>query len=528
MHAPGPAELEIKLRLAPRQAPLLLRHPALLPLKRGRSHVATLRSTYFDTPKRRLAAAGVGLRVRRAGRRWLQTVKGPLDERSGGGLAARPEYEWPLRVGTTMPPLDPARLADTPWRRTLAKALADGVAPVFVTTFKRTTVPLVFADSTMASLALDVGTIRLPHGGRAVAFCEVEIELESGHAHNLFELARALAADIDLVPEGASKAARGYALAAAAPSLPQPRRAVDADLPKSASTCDALAAILRSCLRQVDGNADGTATDDDPEWIHQMRIGTRRLRACLSLLRDIVPEATLAPIVTEVRWLAQTLGTARDLDVLAAETLPGLARALRSTGEAQGAQGLPSLRARVARRRSDARTAVRVAVRSRRYVDLVLAVGALAARPHFGVDAGTPAARALGMRARVFARPLLAHRQRVLLRRGAGLPAAAPPARHAARLAAKRLRYATEFFAPLFARKRTRAYQAALERLQDVLGVLNDATVAADLAAALVGAAAPATATLRGWSAAQAAMRSDELAAAWHHFLDARPFWARK
>jgi len=525
MSAAGPAELEIKLRLAPADAAALLRHPALVALKRARARTAELRSTYFDTDARRLADAGVGLRIRRAGARWIQTVKGPQDARSGGGLAARPEYEWPLRAGTTMPPLDRALLDDTPWKKPLRRALRDGVRPQFVTAITRTTVPLAFTDSTMAVLCLDVGEIRASGGAGKVRICEVELELESGHVHNLFELARTLAADLDLAPEAASKAARGLALVARTPA--KPLRAEDAELPGRAATADALAAILRSCLRQIEGNADGVVHSRDPEWVHQMRIGTRRLRAALSLMRDVVPADTLAPLVDEARWLAQKLGPARDLDVLATETLPAIAAAIRTAGESAARAALRSLRAKVARRRHAADAEAREAVASRRYATFVLAIGTFAARPRFGAGSGSPADLALKVRARDFARPLLAHRARTLAKRGADLPTAAPAERHAARLAAKRLRYATAFFAPLFPRKRARAYQTALARLQDVLGALNDAAVAADLAATVAGRDAPATTTLQGWAAAQTALRADELAKAWHRFTAARPFWSR-
>ncbi len=518
----APEEVELKLRMPRSAVPLVLRHPALLAVKRGRLRAAALRSTYFDTAGNRLAKAGVGLRIRREGRRWIQTVKGPPDARSAGGLAARPEYEWTLPGGATQPPIDATRFASTPWRRKLAKALREGLEPHFVTQLRRTRIPLAFEDGTLATLAIDVGEIRAEGSGRRAQVCELEIELEGGQPHNLFDLARALAADIPLVPEHRSKAARGHALRT--PRAPAPARAEDAELDAAATTEAALAAILRSCARQIEANAEGVVREADPEWIHQMRIGTRRLRACLALMRDIAPADALEPLRAQARWLARALGPARDLDVLAGETLPAIVGAVRDAGG--GATALRTLERRIARLRAAARGDAREAVASRRFADFVLAVGAFVTRPRFGVDAASRAARTLALPARRFARPVLKERQRKLLRRGAGLPTAAPAARHAARLAAKKLRYATEFFAALFPRRRTRAYRTALARLQDLLGTLNDATVAADLAARVAGDQAPATATLRGWAAAQAAARVESLAAAWQHFSRARPFWS--
>ena len=528
MTARDVAEQELKLRLPPSAIAAVLRHPAVLAAKRGRMHTAAMHATYYDTADLRLARARIGLRVRREGPRWRQTIKGPPDARSGGGLVARPEYEWPLAAGATRaspPPIDRARFADTPWRRKLDKAARDGLAPMFSTVFDRSSVPLVFADSTMATLAVDAGEIRgTGPRPRREALCEIEIELESGHAHHLFDLAHALAADVPLAIETRSKAARGYALVAPVAPAPVPARAVDAPLERDDAAGVALAAILRSCSRQIEANADGLLADDDPEWIHQMRIATRRLRACLSLLRDLAPAAALDPVVDDTRWLARALATARDLDVMAVATLPAIRRAVGPA--APEADALVALRRRIARQRGRARGDARAAVASTRFTKLLLAAGALAARSHFGVDATAPAAAILASPARAFAAPVLSRRQRKLLQRGANLASAAPAARHAARLAAKRLRYAAEFFAPLFPQRKAQRYLAALEALQDLLGELNDASVAATLASDHAGPDGTATATLRGWAAAQVSLRAGALDEAWHHFAHARPFWA--
>jgi hypothetical protein len=57
-----------------------------------------------------------------------------------------------------------------------------------------------------------------------------------------------------------------------------------------------------------------------------------------------------------------------------------------------------------------------------------------------------------------------------------------PEARHALRVALKRLRYALEFFAPLFPARRMQRYQQSATGLLDLLGRMNDTTVAEQLA----------------------------------------------
>jgi CHAD domain-containing protein len=300
--------------------------------------------------------------------------------------------------------------------------------------------------------------------------------------------------------------------------------AEDAPLQSDASAGECFGAIIRACLAQIEGNAAGIVTHHDPEWIHQMRIGVRRLRACLALARKSMAPARIEPLRVEWRWLAQLLGHARDYDVFTLETLPVFTAAVGRHGNAVALK--PALRAlakEAAARRDEARAAAQTAVDSARFLRLVLATTALAASP----TTGSPDPEALAARARAVARPLLKRRHRALLALGGNLSHAAPATRHAARLAAKKLRYATEFFAPLFARKKTRAYRRGLTALQDELGAWNDAAVAAQLAGEIAGAASAAAAAFSGWTAAQDAARSTALDAAWQAFTRAKPFWSR-
>ena len=60
----------------------------------------SLRARYFDTADRRLGLAGLALRVRKEGRRWVQTLKG-----SGDGIWQRLEHEVVLRVAPGVQPV---------------------------------------------------------------------------------------------------------------------------------------------------------------------------------------------------------------------------------------------------------------------------------------------------------------------------------------------------------------------------------------------------------------------------------------
>jgi triphosphatase len=516
-----PVETELKLAVTPEAAARLARHPLLKGLRRGPSRKALVTSVYFDTATLDLAQAGVALRLRRDGRRWLQTVKGPPARGQAGGMTARAEFEWPVPG----PKLDPLRFATTPFRRALGKAEKRGLEAQFTTQFTRTTIPLSFADSTMALLCIDVGDVHADVNGKRVLapICEIELELEAGDPTRLYELAYTLAADVPLALEPLGKAERGYALAH--PRVVEPLHAEDAPLAPTASAAEGFAAIIRACLAQIEGNAVHVLGSEDPEWLHQMRIGVRRLRACLALAARSMAPARVEPLRVELRWLAQTLGHARDNDVFTLETLPAFTTAVgRNSNAAALKPALRALAEQASARRRETRISACAAVGSPRFLRLVLTAAALAASPTIG----SPDPDALASKARDIARPLLKRRHRALLALGTDLARAAPEIRHAARLAGKKLRYATEFFAPVFAKKRARAYRRALTVLQEELGAWNDAAVAARLAGELAGAASPAAAAFSGWAAAQGSARTAALDAAWVSFARARPFWARE
>lgn len=522
-----PAEIELKLALDPAAIPhlaRLARHAALLAVKRGRAKTARLASTYYDTPDFELARRGIALRLRRAGSRWLQTVKGPPLPGAGAGLHARDEHECSLPG----PGLDRAHLATTPWRKPLLKALERGeLVPQFTTDFERRTIPLEFADGARAEFCIDVGEICAASADRRVPISEIEIEIESGDAARAFELALALVDGWPLAVATASKAERGYALVRGEPDgWHAPVRAQAIALDGDATAETVLRAIAIECLHQIAANAAGLVADADPEWVHQMRIGTRRLRSCLGLLAPLVPATRLDPIIAELRWLAEVLGVARDWDVFAEETLPPLAAGFAQ--DPQTAGELKRLRTRVAARRKIADVAARDAVRSPRFQRLMLTIGAFCAAPRFGAPAAANAeSDVLAATARPYASRLVARRHGKLAKRAQKLARGAPEERHAARIAAKKLRYAAEFFAPLFAAKRTRPYLKALAALQDALGHFNDAATAARLAAELAGAGDTAAGIVRGWVAARAAALEPELERAWRRYARTGKFWTR-
>ena len=83
-------ERELKFRLPARAAARLWQ---LLPT--GAKRRRQIDSVYYDTPLMELRGMRAALRLRRDGRKWLQTLK--LDAGPNPGLSARYEWEVPLR-----------------------------------------------------------------------------------------------------------------------------------------------------------------------------------------------------------------------------------------------------------------------------------------------------------------------------------------------------------------------------------------------------------------------------------------------
>lgn len=506
-------EIELKLLFSPEDLRQAGRHPAVTALRAGRGRTDRTVSIYYDTPDAALAKAGAALRLREVRDRWVQTVK------SGSGAAAglheREEREW--RVAGPQPDL--GRLARTPFAELFASPhIAGRLAPVFRTEFERVIRPLAWPDGTRVELALDHGSVQA--GERAEPISEMELELKAGDATRLFDLAQTLAVDLSLRLGHASKAERGYLLAGLVKRAPhkQQRIGLDPAMPAAA----AIRRVALACIAQMQANEEGLLAGRDPEYLHQLRVGLRRLRSCMAMLRKHVPPERTQALVEELRWLGRALNPARDWDVFMTETLPPLLRVFPQD------TGLAALHARGARLRRGADATAREMVRSSRYTSLLLAAGSALAREDLA--AFTTGAGELAEPVDSFAARLLERRDAKLRKRGAALREAMPEARHAARIAAKRLRYAAEFFASLYAPKRVRRYVTALEDIQDSLGHLNDLVTAERLLAdAGSGARHPldprALGIVTGWCAATANVGLARLGRDWKRFKSAKAFW---
>jgi len=510
-----PSEIELKLALSPDQARTLGRDPALATATVKGPHTQRFYGIYFDTPDRLLARHRVALRVRKQGRRWIQTVK--EEGRVEGGVHERPEYEAPAQDGR----VNLLALAATPVARLLVGAeSAAQLAPLFVTDVRRT-LRMLQLDRAEIELALDRGEVRA--SDRAEPICELELELRSGAADALYELALALQENTRLRIENRSKAERGYALAGVVE--PCPVRASPAAIDPAQPVASAFQTISFACLAHAQANERGIlAGDPDPEYVHQMRVGLRRLRSVFSVFRTVLPRPACQPAIDEIRWIAGSLGPARDWDVFATQTLPPIVEAF------SGEQSLTRLAERAVILRQEGNCAAQAAVGSERYERLLLRFSAWAACEKWRGLMPEDALPILEEPLLPFAERALQRRHRRVKRRGRDHATFSPEERHQLRIAVKKLRYCAEFFGPLFDPDAVKAYSRGLTGLQDVLGVLNDAAVTGRLLEELAArdpdpSLGEAIGIVRGWSRQCMLERLGHLSEAWERFEDAKPFW---
>lgn len=223
--------------------------------------------------------------------------------------------------------------------------------------------------------------------------------------------------------------------------------------------------IALACLDHLQSNEQGLQQSDDPEFVHQARVAIRRLRSAIRVWKARLPPEFVARFDPIWQALARHLGETRNWDVFVSETLPAIAAAFSEGVE------IACLAEYAHRRCAVHRAAARQALGSDAYSTMLVEFSAaVQALPDSD-------ARSLG----VFAPRCLDKRARQVGELAAQALDGDAAARHRLRVAYKRLRYALEFFAPLFPGELLRSYHLSASGLQEMLGRLNDLAVAVEL-----------------------------------------------
>jgi CHAD domain-containing protein len=239
---------------------------------------------------------------------------------------------------------------------------------------------------------------------------------------------------------------------------------------RSGQSCGAaFTAIGLSCLHHFAAN-EHAIRNGDYEGVHQMRVGLRRLRAAISVFKQMLAGSETEEIRTELKWIAEKLGPARDFDVLLEDSLLPLRDAQPDQPEFR------VLAEEIEHRRSESLVEAKAALATERYRKTVLRIA-------LWLSAGewSQSGDALAHRERPvteFAREVLPARETKILKKSRKLEKRDDHSRHKLRISVKKLRYTTEFFASLFAegkqKKACRRFADILKSLQDALGTLSD------------------------------------------------------
>jgi len=461
-------ETELKLRITPEHLARLRRHRLFKAHQLAAPVTRHLHNIYFDTPKLDLNKREMALRLRRAGGRWLQTLKGGGSIR--GGLHQRNEWEAPVASAH----LDFSVLEAAVLAAYLPQSLRKKLKPVFVTDFYRTS-RLVEYQGAVIEVCFDHGEVKTAQ--HSAPICEVELELKSGEAQQLFELALAILEIVPFELEAVSKAERGFHLMSG--FIERPVKAELPRLSKKIQRTELLKTLIWSCLLHLQQNLHGVVASHDAEYLHQIRVALRRLRVVSGMAARVCADEPLNVLRAEVSALGVTFGRVREWDVFCAEVMHPIA------AERPDDDALQALLGESEQRRAASYAALRDTTLPRDIQRLMLRFALWMHSPYWQpLGAETTGADEM-LRGRDFAVHHLRRLVKGYRRKLAHLDSLDAPLDvpvdfrqlHALRIHVKKLRYSIEFFVSFFEEERLLAYLPALITVQEVLGKLNDVTV---------------------------------------------------
>ena len=465
-------EIEIKLRIPPEALRKVRRIAWFRDMVCGPVTRRKLVSTYFDTGKFKLCDRRIALRVRRENRSWIQTVKADAN----GTAGAFGRRQWEQKVAANVPELEHAY--DTALGPLVSEALKRKLKPAFKTVIWRTAVP-VRVNGSELEVAIDRGEIVA--GDIVEPVNEIEIELKEGDPAEIVRLAERLAKALPAVYEARTKPERGFLLATG-----KNGKAFHGDpivLAPAITAEESFRTIGLNCLHHLTAN-EVAVLNGDSNGVHQMRVGLRRLRAAISVFKDLSQDSHTDFVKTELKWLTEQLGPARDFDVLVRESVAPLAE------DRHGASEIGVLKQDLEARRDAEFARAKAALESERYRRITLDVALWLAGGAWSQNGSLLAEARRKRPAAAYAAETLTERTRKIVKSLRHLEKLEVPQRHRLRIAVKKLRYAAEFFESLFkgaeAQTRRAHLGKTLKELQDALGKLNDIGVQQKLAAEIM------------------------------------------
>jgi CHAD domain-containing protein len=447
-----------------------------------------LDAVYHDTADLRLARSNITLRYRTGddeGDGW--TLK--LPKSATKGLLSRDEI---VVVD------DPRVVPDEISRLVVAEVRGAPVLPIARLHTVRQRVVLRTEEGKHLAEVVDDEVSVLDGRRVALRFREVEVELAEGVDEEMLdEIVVRLRAAGAGQPDTMPKVIRALGPRALEP--PDLQRVVLGKRPTAAEVLRA--GLTKAALRVLDHDA-GVRVGEEPEAVHQARVGTRRLRSDLRTFGPLLDREWAEELRVELAWLADLLGAVRDTDVLLERLDHDVA--LLDDADARGARVLGT---KLRKQRTAARGRLLGAMDSARYTALLDRLVDASLDPKVLPDAARPAADVL---------PALVDKPwRALAKAASHVEDDAPDeVLHRIRIRAKRARYAADVAALVLGKPAAR-FAEAVAGVQEVLGDHQDACV---LRAWLRDAAVdlePGAALAAGQLLAMASARADDRRAAW-------------
>lgn len=258
---------------------------------------------------------------------------------------------------------------------------------------------------------------------------------------------------------------------------------LDVPLRPDEPAVDATRKVLRTLLDTLERNIPGARADLDSEFLHDLRVATRRTRSALSQVKRVLPDAVVEEFKARFAWLGQITGPVRDLDVFLLE-LPHYRASLPDAM----AGDLDALEARLRAAHKTEQAKLKRKLGSREMRDLLSRWHAVLEAEHPrgepGQFAGLPIDHVASMRIwRMYKR---------VLKAGRAVRVDGPAEEmHELRKDCKKLRYLIEFFRGLYPAEELKGLIRALKDLLDDLGEFQDLEVQADKLRDFAGAFDP-------------------------------------
>jgi len=418
-----------------------------------------LTDTYYDTDDWRCHRAGFALRVRQYDDQIEATLKAFKSQTEIPGLRSRREITQHLDAEglTNLQGLMKGKGAVSDRLRLIVGSYI--LRPMFDVQTHRKSFDLLLEPPKGLEPSVRLGEVTLDDttitaGEKQAKLTRVEIEMKPNMIKRLQPFVDEMRTACNLQPASASKFGTGMALGNYNPTftLDLGSLIINSD----SSLGDVAFAVMRKHFIAFLAREPLARLGEDSEAIHDMRVATRRLRAAMSLFRTIL-SPRFERVRDELKWIAQTLGEARDLDV----------QITQLSGWTQDRSLINVL----IKEREQAQAKLLEALDSKRYRQLIRVLTELLKRGAMNrVEAKARAVES--------APPLIAGRWKRFCKAADGVTLdSSAEEYHGVRIRVKRLRYAVEFFSDLYGE----AAQELIARfvvVQDILGAHQDAHVA--------------------------------------------------